>query len=159
LEGEPLKLEDLFGAMANSGARILLIGRQALVLLGLPVNTADIDVWLHPDDIEAFNRAMEPLGFSANRGPGEARGAGRYVLENDEHIDVLVAKVVRNNAGQEVGFEEIFSRRRSVEVAPGVNVAVPALDDLIATKRFGSRPRDAEDIRLLERLRERERDE
>ena len=30
---------------------------------------------------------------------------------------------------------------------------VPALDDLILTKRFGGRPKDLEDIRLLEALR------
>jgi hypothetical protein len=32
-------------------------------------------------------------------------------------------------------------------------MAVPALDDLILTKRFGGRPKDLEDIRLLEALR------
>ncbi len=35
-------------------------------------------------------------------------------------------------------------------------VAVPALDDLILTKRFGGRPKDLEDIRLLEALRKEE---
>jgi hypothetical protein len=30
----------------------------------------------------------------------------------------------------------------------------PAIDDLILTKRFAARPKDAEDIRLLERLKE-----
>jgi hypothetical protein len=34
-----------------------------------------------------------------------------------------------------------------------VTVAVPALDDLILTKRLGGRPKDLEDIRLLEALR------
>jgi hypothetical protein len=34
-----------------------------------------------------------------------------------------------------------------------VTIAVPALDDLILTKRFGGRPKDLEDIRLLEALR------
>jgi len=33
---------------------------------------------------------------------------------------------------------------------------LPALDDLILTKRFGGRPRDLEDIRLLEALRKEE---
>jgi hypothetical protein len=31
---------------------------------------------------------------------------------------------------------------------------IPAIDDLILTKRFAARPKDAEDIRLLERLKE-----
>jgi hypothetical protein len=67
-----------FRAVQESGARALLIGRRALVLLGLPVLT------------------------------------------------VLVE---------------------------GVNVLLPSIDDLIQTKRFGSRPKDLEDIRLLEVLR------
>jgi hypothetical protein len=34
-----------------------------------------------------------------------------------------------------------------------VVIAVPSIDDLILTKRFGGRPKDLEDIRLLEALR------
>ena len=33
---------------------------------------------------------------------------------------------------------------------------LPSLDDLIVTKRFGARPKDLEDIRLLEVLRDQE---
>ena len=38
-------------------------------------------------------------------------------------------------------------------LAPGVTVALPSVADLILTKRFAARPRDLEDIRLLEILR------
>jgi hypothetical protein len=41
-------------------------------------------------------------------------------------------------------------------LSPNVEVAVPTLDDLILTKRFASRPKDLEDIRLLEALRSEE---
>jgi len=33
-------------------------------------------------------------------------------------------------------------------------VFIPSVDDLILTKRIGGRPKDAEDIRLLQRLKE-----
>ena len=46
-----------FRAIHRSGARALLIGRRALVLLGLPVLTADYDFWIGIDDIAAFNEA------------------------------------------------------------------------------------------------------
>lgn len=49
-----------------------------------------------------------------------------------------------------LAFDEIWSRRRSLEVAARVSVAVPNLDELILTKRFGGRPKDLEDIRLLD---------
>jgi hypothetical protein len=38
-------------------------------------------------------------------------------------------------------------------VAEDVSVAIPSIEDLISTKKFGARPRDADDIRWLEKLR------
>ena len=37
---------NFFGAIDKSGARALLIGRRALIALGMPVLTADYDLWL-----------------------------------------------------------------------------------------------------------------
>jgi hypothetical protein len=148
---------EFFGAIAASGARALLIGRRALVALGIPLLTADYDFWLHIDDIAAFNAAIEPLGLRPTRTPEEARARGRYVLENDERVDVLVARAVPTVDGVRVAFDDIWARRRSLEVAARAAIAVPAIDDLILTKRFGGRPKDLEDIRLLEALRSEER--
>jgi hypothetical protein len=153
VQGSEFDEAGFFRAIATSGARALLIGRRALVALGIPVLTADYDFWLHIEDIAAFNAAVEPQGLVPTRTPDEARGRGRYVLENDERVDVLVARVVPTVDGVRVSFEDVWSRRRDLEVAAGISVAVPALDDLILTKRFGGRPKDLEDIRLLEALR------
>jgi hypothetical protein len=90
------------------------------------------------------------------RTPDEARARGRYVLENDERVDVLVARSVPTTDGVRVAFEDLWARRRLLAVGPDVEVAVPTLDDLILTKRFASRPKDLEDIRLLEALRSEE---
>jgi hypothetical protein len=142
-----------FRAVHESGARALLIGRRALVLLGLPVLTADYDFWLAIDDIAAFNAACEPFGLEPTRTPEEARHRGRYVLENDERVDVLVARSVPTVDGRRVEFEALWSRRRSLTLGGGVEVNVPAIDDLILTKQVASRPKDLEDIRLLKALR------
>ena len=83
-----------FRAIHASGARALLIGRRALVLLGLPVLTADYDFWLAVDDIALFNATLEPFDLHPSRAPEDARRRGRYVLENDEHVDVLVARSI-----------------------------------------------------------------
>ncbi len=69
---------------------------------------------------------------------------------------MLVARTVPTVDGVRVAFDDVWSRRRALEVAPGVELPVPALDDLILTKRFGGRPKDLEDIRLLEALRREE---
>jgi hypothetical protein len=157
VQGSEFDEAGFFRAIAASGARALLIGRRALVALGIPVLTADYDFWLHIDDIAAFNAAIEPMGLFPTRTPEEASARGRYVLENDERVDVLVARAVPTVDGVRVAFDDVWSRRRSLEVAAGVAVAVPTVDDLILTKRFGGRPKDLEDIRLLEALRTEER--
>jgi hypothetical protein len=156
VQGSEFDEAEFFRAIAQSGVRALLIGRRALVALGLPVLTADYDFWLHIEDIAAFNGAVEPQGLVPSRTPDEARGRGRYVLENDERVDVLVARSVPTVDGVRVAFDEIWTRRRGLEVASGVTITVPSLDDLILTKRFGGRPKDLEDIRLLETLRKEE---
>jgi hypothetical protein len=58
-------------------------------------------------------------------------------MGNDERVDVLVARAVPTVDGVRVAFDDFWPRRRVLEVTPGVVIAVPALDDLILTKRFG----------------------
>ena len=142
-----------FSAIEASGSRALLIGRRALVVLGLPVLTADYDFWLHAEDIEKLNEAARPFDLEPNRGPNDARRSGRYVLENDEHIDVLVSDARTTVDGIEVRFDDLWSRRVSVDIG-AARVSIPSIDDLILTKQIAARPKDAEDIRLLERLKE-----
>lgn len=152
MEGYDFDEIDFFRRVALSGARALLIGRRALVLLGLPLLTADYDFWVHIDDAAVFNAALYPMGFVATRTPEEARTKGRYALENDEHVDVLVARGVPTVDGVRVAFDDLWARRRTLAVTPGVEVSIPCISDLIATKRFAARPKDLEDIRLLETL-------
>jgi hypothetical protein len=153
MHGSDFDEEQLFRGLQRAGVRALLIGRKALVVLGLPVLTADYDFWLHRDDVEILNEAAQPFGLCPSCPPDEARRRGRYVLDNDERVDVLVARSVTAVDGQVVQFDPVWERRRAVTLSPGLLIAIPCLDDLIATKRFSARPKDLEDIRLLEVLR------
>jgi hypothetical protein len=155
MQGSEFDETEFFRAIGASGARALLIGRQALIALGLPVLTSDYDFWVHTDDIEAFNAAVVRFDLFPNHEPAVARRRGRYVLENDEHVDVLLMRARTTTDGREVSFDDVWARRQSLPIQAAVVVAIPSLDDLILTKRFGARPRDAEDIRLLESLRAR----
>jgi hypothetical protein len=152
MEGTEFDELGFFTAIEESGARALLIGRQALIALGIPVMTQDYDFWVHIDDAALFNAAVAPFGLAPNRTPDEARTKGRYVLENDEHVDVLVARSCATIDGVTVAFDDLWTRRQLLPLATGVSIAMPSIDDLIVTKRFAARPRDAEDIRLLEAL-------
>ena len=144
--------EVFFQAVAGSGARVLLIGRMALVALGLPVLTADFDLWCHIDDIERLNGGLAGLGLHPNFPAGEARRRERYVLENDAHVDVMVARAQAGAANETLQFDDAWARRQTVAYA-GVDIALPSLDDLITTKRWASRPKDVYDIQLIEALR------
>lgn len=144
----------MFRAIASSGARALLIGRRALIMLGLPVMTRDYDYWIAADDAALLNEALRPLELYPSRSSDDARANGRYVIEGDEHIDVLVARAV-STGEQMVQFDDVWTRRVMVDLGDDVQVAMPCIDDLILTKRFGARPRDADDIRWLQALRDR----
>ena len=145
-----------FRAIARSGVRALLIGRRALVLLGLPVLTADYDFWIDSDQIARFNETAEPFGLRPTHSPEDARRAGRYALENDEHVDVLVAGSMSTVDGVVIEFEHLWRARRVQPIAPDASITMPDIGGLILTKRIAARPTDLEDIRLLEVLRSEE---
>ena len=104
--------EELFRVLHESGTRVLLIGRRAMIALGLPVLTADDDLWLHIDDIERLNACARELDLFPNYPADAARARGRYVLENSERVDVLVARRVstKQDPSGHVTFDDVWSR-------------------------------------------------
>jgi hypothetical protein len=154
MEATEFDEEELFRVIACSGVRALLIGRRALVALGIPVLTADYDLWIHIDDIAALNAALMPLDLHPNRSPEEARRLGRYVLEGDERIDVLIARQASTKDGVQLRFEDAWARRMSLPYTPTVPLLVPCIEDMILTKRWSLRPKDVDDIAMLEKLKQ-----
>src|SRR5512143_3231098 len=111
---------DILSALATSGARLLLIGRRAVIAKGIPVVTADYDVWIHIDDIEILNGAMAKLEDVPNHSPEAARARGRYVLENSDHVDVLVTRSKSTPDGTVLDFDGAWSRREPVAISESV---------------------------------------
>jgi hypothetical protein len=64
-----------------------------------------------------------------------------------EHLGRL-ARALPTVDNVNVDFKEIWARRLTIALAPGIAIQLP-IDDLILTKRFANRPKDLEDIRLL----------
>lgn len=145
--------EDFFRVVAESGARALLIGRRALILLGAPVMTSDYDLWLHFDDAEKLNAAFAAVDHYPNRTPDEARRTGRYVIENGERVDVMLARSAPSPSGPALEFDAAWSHRQEIPVSKTISISLPSIDDLITTKKWGSRARDLLDIQFLEGLR------
>jgi hypothetical protein len=152
VQGSEFDEEAFFAAIETAGVRALLIGRRALIALGAPVLTADYDLWIHVDDIETMNQLAAPFELVPSRDPSEARRTGRYVLENDERVDVLVARHVPTVDGVTVSFDDLWARKQAVPFSSGVALMLPTIADLILTKRFGARPRDLLDIEYLKGL-------
>jgi hypothetical protein len=152
MEGAALDEDTLFATIETSGARALLIGRRAMIVLGIPVMTADYDLWLHIDDVERLNAAMAAIDHHPNCPPDEARRRGRYVFENDEHIDVMIARAATTKTGTPLAFDDAWARRQTVAYG-AVSIALPSIADLILTKEWGMRTKDVTDIQLLEALR------
>lgn len=144
---------EFFRALGSSGARVLVIGRKALIMIGLPVATHDYDLWVHIDDVERLNASLAPFEHHPNWTPAEARARGRYVLENGEHIDVLLTRTRATQTGVTLSFDDAYSRRDPIELSNDVVAFIPCLDDLILTKQWAMRAKDIGDIQLLEALR------
>jgi hypothetical protein len=149
---EPLDEIAFFGAIVCAKLRVLLIGRRALVALGAPVMTQDYDLWVAPEDAPKLNEIAASFGLAPTRSAEEALRVGRYVLEGEDRVDVLLARSVSTVDGEVVHFEDVWKRRGTLWLEDHVFVNLPCLDDLIATKRFAARPKDIEDIRFLEAL-------
>ena len=100
----------------------------------------------------ALNGAVRPHDFVATHTAEEARARGRYVLEDGAHVDVLVARQQSTKDGDVVKFDDVWTRRAPLTLS-GATVFVPSIDDLIRTKRWSMRPKDIQDIQMLENLR------
>jgi len=121
----------------------------ALVVLGLPVMTADYDFWLHIDDIEAFNAC--PTHLTCCPHSARTRPASGPLCAGERRTRRRADFPVHaNRGGPTVTFDEMWARRQAVPLNDTTMVTLPSVRDLILTKRFAARPKDLEDIRLIE---------
>jgi hypothetical protein len=135
--------------------RYLLVGRQALVLLGAPLLSADYDFYLSPEkeDLEDVLAISRELGLEVSpRRP--ARAPFFTLLADTLKLDLFRARRYVTKGGEAFTFEEMFGRRRTIPVEDFA-VTVPAIEDLIRTKLVRDLPRDREDIKYLQVLLER----
>lgn len=153
----------IFQALNDNNARYLVVGGVAVVLHGYPRFTADLDLVLalEPENAARALEALGRLGFrprapvslsafaeSAQRqGWIKEKGLTVFSLWNPSmpltEVDLFVE--------EPFPFDEAFARGFRVEV-DGIRVFVASIDDLIELKRRAGRPKDIEDIRVLEAM-------
>ncbi len=136
-----------------------MIGRQALIHYGAPVQTMDYDVWADPAP-ESARRLVEVArqrGFSDSRGDWET--AGRELLtiyKESQKVDIFLIPRFTNLDGDPVDFDEVYQRRVVVDVeGDPFHPSLPALEDLRRLKRMRDSEKDREDLRYIRLLQER----
>lgn len=134
----------------------LLVGRQALVLLGAPLVTAAYDFFFSPekehlDELLELARAKE-LELP-ERNPGELPFFS--ILSDTLKLDFFRCRHYQNREGDTFSFDELYERRKRIPIEDFV-IFTPSIEDLIRIKKVRNSPRDREDIKYLQVLAERE---
>jgi hypothetical protein len=157
-------VQTIFRALNRARVRYLLVGGLAVVAHGYVRMTADVDLIV---DLEEKNlaRALEvfrKLGYRP-RVPvpieqfANSQLRSKWIREKNMKVFSLFSD---RHAMTEVDlfvkspfpFAKAFSRRKRLEVVPGVKASIAGFRDLLFLKRKAGRPQDLEDIRVLRSL-------
>lgn len=134
-------------ALSAEEAEFLVVGAYAVAAHGAPRATGDLDIWVATsgDNPERVFRALAQYGAPlANLNAEDLRSPD---LIFQIGVTPLRVDIITTIGG--VRFDEAYPRRLSVAME-GLTVPVLSLDDLIINKRAAGRPRDMEDVRVLE---------
>jgi hypothetical protein len=151
---------DFIGRMNDAGIRYLLVGRQAVVQYGAPVQSFDFDFYLCPESgtLERLLGIAAELGLEHEE-VDDASPPGFIRLHADNiAFDFFRARFYTTRDGTRLVFEEMWERRVTKE-GPSLLVHVPCLDDLIATKKMRDPDsteglKDLEDLRYLDAIKQ-----
>lgn len=143
-------------ALIKARVRWLLIGRQALIHHGVPVQTMDYDVWVDPLPVNVGKllRIAHEQGLEGPETALEVETRPMFSLNGAElKIDVFRVKKFTNLDGETVEFDAAY-RRRVIARIEGDPLAPPlaSIRDLKVLKRMRDEPSDREDLRYLELL-------
>lgn len=140
--------ETLLRSLNEHDVRYVVIGATAFPVHGYARATLDVDVFIEPTEENARNTmaALRAFGYDVSDLTVEDLLQKKvlirqYIVQTDLHPFV---KGVR--------WADVWANR--VESLLGSTpVSFASLDDLIRMKRAAGRPKDVEDLRVLERLR------
>ncbi len=140
------RLRDVFSSLHNHRVKYVVIGGIAAVLHGVPRATFDVDMLIEatPENaqrlLDAFLDAK--LGTAALVTAEELLAHEITIFQDRVRIDVQTATPGLN-------FASAYERRVTITYE-GQDFYILSKADLIAAKRAAGRPKDLEDVRLLE---------
>jgi hypothetical protein len=143
----PKDFVELLALLNERKVRALIVGGYAFVYHTRPRTTKDLDIWVEPtpENVRRLLEALDDFGFgSLGLKADDFLEPGRFVQLGyaPRRIDLLTSL-------KAVDFEDAWKGR--VEDAIGdVKVCILGVPDLIRNKRAVGRPRDQEDVAVLE---------
>lgn len=157
------EIERVLHALEAARVRYLVVGGVAVVLHGHPRLTADLDLALALDteNVRLAFAALGALGYRP-RVPvtaeafADADERARLVREKGMTVLSLFSPSLPLTevdvfADPPLVFEDAYAHSVEMELG-GTSVRVAAIADVIDMKRIAGRPKDLEDIAVLERL-------
>lgn len=139
-------------SLNDQHVRYVVIGASAFPTHGYVRVTADIDILIRPtlENAKRTLAALAQVGYDVSDLRAEEMLEKKilfrqYILATDIHPSALGAT-----------FETIWNNRVKDEIE-GVPVFVASLDDLIRMKRAANRPKDREDVKVLQALKRRKK--
>jgi len=147
---------EFLGAIHKAGVRYLLIGRRAVIAYGGPVTTMDYDIYVDKaeENIALLLKIAKEFDLYPNLSKEKIQTHFKFKLENDFAIDVFCAKYFSSGKGKKLSFEELYTRKKIAKGKTGLKINLPSINDLIALKNLRSLPKDQEDIKYLEAIKE-----
>lgn len=157
------EIEGILDALNRAGVRYLVVGGVAVVLHGYLRTTADLDliIQLERDNVLRAIRALQAHHYRP-RAPVSAeefaehqvreqwireKGLAVFTLWSPAHPTLEIDLF----ASEPFDFDAVYARALHVPLEK-TEATVIALEDLIALKRGVGRPRDLEDIAVLQLL-------
>jgi hypothetical protein len=142
-------------AIHQAGVKYLLIGRQAVIAYGIPLQTMDYDLYIdgEKENTEKFLEIAAQFNLHPTCPPEEMKSRFMFRLENDLVIDVFCPQKIINQTGERIVFKEIYERREVISDPDGFAVNVPCLEDLIKLKKT-NRLKDKIDLEYLKKWQE-----
>lgn len=145
--------------LSRARVRWLLIGRQALIHYGVPVQTMDYDLWVDPvpANVRKLLRVAREAGLETPRTAKDLELRPLFSLFGGSlKIDVFKVRRFTNLDGETIDFASVY-RRRVIARVKGDPLAppLPSIRDLRALKRMRDGVSDREDLRYLDLLEKR----
>ncbi len=143
------RLRSVFASLHALDVKYVVIGGIAAIAHGVPRTTFDLDILVEAtlENVKRLLKAFEAagLGTTALTTPEEVLSREITIFSDFVRIDVQTIT-------PGLLFKDAWERKL-VMTHEGQEFFVASREDLIASKRATGRPRDLEDVRILERTR------